>query len=468
MFLQIGFDYNKGLNVVDAYDFLIGVLYFVVIYAGFNFYKNRTYSKNKQISNYFKYGILCKLFAAFLYVLYHQFILGSGDTFFYYLDSRYIAEYCNWNLFDMATYLKPYTITSEYEIFYEVKWVYNLDNFMYNASLLFVIKVSMILNYFSLNSYTATSLLFGTLTFLSTWQIFKTLVKYFGKYHKILAISFLFFPSVLFWANGVSKDSISFSMVCLIFVSILNIIHFKRKIALNAALLIVYTYVIITVKGYILASMIPGLLLMIYLSLNKSISNNVTRKILAPLILVIVIVGTIFLSNNLYLFDVRFTGSTKNLATAATNQQNYLQYAGSAYNLGIATDNFFILFPLSIIVTLFRPFAWEISNISMILAFFESLLVSILSYFVFVKFGIKNSIRKIFTNQFLAFSFTFTIVLGIIVGSSSGNFGTLIRYKMPCIPFFISNLLILFVNYNENYPLKKMSLLRKFIMKHIV
>jgi hypothetical protein len=37
----------------------------------------------------------------------------------------------------------------------------------------------------------------------------------------------------------------------------------------------------------------------------------------------------------------------------------------------------------------------------------------------------------------------FTIIFGIGVGTNSGNFGTLVRYKIPLMPFYLAALYIL-------------------------
>jgi hypothetical protein len=42
------------------------------------------------------------------------------------------------------------------------------------------------------------------------------------------------------------------------------------------------------------------------------------------------------------------------------------------------------------------------------------------------------------------FLFTFSMIFAFAVGLSTGNFGTLSRYKIPCMPFFAALLIILY------------------------
>jgi hypothetical protein len=43
----------------------------------------------------------------------------------------------------------------------------------------------------------------------------------------------------------------------------------------------------------------------------------------------------------------------------------------------------------------------------------------------------------------LTMCFVFSLIFAISVGISSGNFGTLVRYKIPLMPFYLSGLYIL-------------------------
>ena len=49
----------------------------------------------------------------------------------------------------------------------------------------------------------------------------------------------------------------------------------------------------------------------------------------------------------------------------------------------------------------------------------------------------------IFQNHLLTFSFFFSILFAYSVGLTTSNFGALVRYKIPCIPFFIATLFIM-------------------------
>jgi len=64
---------------------------------------------------------------------------------------------------------------------------------------------------------------------------------------------------------------------------------------------------------------------------------------------------------------------------------------------------------------------------------------------IFIKRGgIINFFKKTFTEPIVAFCLLYTIVFFAFVGVTTGNFGSLVRYKIPAIPFLISGLIIIY------------------------
>jgi len=45
-------------------------------------------------------------------------------------------------------------------------------------------------------------------------------------------------------------------------------------------------------------------------------------------------------------------------------------------------------------------------------------------------------IRFVLTDSMILFCFSFAIIFGLFVGTITLNFGTLVRYKIPCLPFY--------------------------------
>jgi hypothetical protein len=82
----------------------------------------------------------------------------------------------------------------------------------------------------------------------------------------------------------------------------------------------------------------------------------------------------------------------------------------------------------------------------------------LLFIYVFFRVGPINFIGSFFKDPMIFFCFFFSIVFAIFVGATTLNFGTLVRYKIPCLPFYIIALFIILDIYNKK---KKNLLLKK-------
>ena len=55
----------------------------------------------------------------------------------------------------------------------------------------------------------------------------------------------------------------------------------------------------------------------------------------------------------------------------------------------------------------------------------------------------------ILTDPLIMYCFLFSFVFAIFVGASTLNFGTLVRYKIPCLPFFTISLFLIYEKVKE-------------------
>jgi hypothetical protein len=101
------------------------------------------------------------------------------------------------------------------------------------------------------------------------------------------------------------------------------------------------------------------------------------------------------------------------------------------------------VFPSAVFAGLFRPLVWESNNIVM----FFSALENAFLLFVFLKTMWMTKLFKFFSyvtsDPLLVFCFLFSIFFAGSVGIATSNFGALVRYKIPCIPFFLATLYII-------------------------
>ena len=141
----------------------------------------------------------------------------------------------------------------------------------------------------------------------------------------------------------------------------------------------------------------------------------------------------------------------ENLAETARITAEWIHYVsireqGSAYTLGdfdYSPVGMLSKFPQAVWVSLYRPHLWEVNNVVMLLSALESFALLLFTIYVIYKTGIMKALQLISSKPILIFCFMFSIVFAFAVGISTYNFGSLVRYKIPLYPFFVSGLFIL-------------------------
>ena len=101
------------------------------------------------------------------------------------------------------------------------------------------------------------------------------------------------------------------------------------------------------------------------------------------------------------------------------------------------------MFPMAIITTLFRPYPWEAKNPVMLISAIESAILLVFFVFTVYKFGIKLFFRKIFSSPILTFMLCYSLFFAGLVAITTNTFGSLVRYKILTMPFFLALLIIL-------------------------
>lgn len=454
-------------NIFDfnLYDILVGLFFFTIILIVFYRYASKMYAFDNSKAKVFKRILLIKLIASIFFAMYHQFIYKGGDTLQYFSNSIAMNQYFGFDLFGLFGKLIKINLSGDYEFLTQLNMVE--DKYGYDSSLFAVLKIASIIGVFTGNSFYATSLFFSCISFFASWYHYNTLIKIYPNLNKALQLSILSVPSVLFWASGISKDSICISCVLIIFASLINLITLKVNILKNIIVVVFLLYAVYIIKSYIAFTIIPCILLWIALNYLKQIKNKDVRQILFPFVFISIVLLGAFFANRIASTDAKFSGKESFVEKARTQQAN-LQVAGSAYSLGTNSQNPLIVGLLGIVVSIFRPFIWEVSNPLMVLAFLESSLIMILFYFTFFKWGLGNAIGFLAKDSFILFTFAFTLIFASGVGASSGNFGTLLRYKIPCLPFLVSSLLIMFQKFTGSVNYIHQSALHRLLAKYFL
>ena len=432
------------MQYVFWYDWLISFLIIMTILI----WSKSFISKNHNdilINKYFSKAIALKVVGSLAFSIYHIYMYGGGDTFGYFLTGQSITKTfftAPADFFSLA-FLPLSDISNLVD---RVEWLYP-DNIMWTAeSNYFSARIAAIIELFTFQAYLPTALIYSLISFWGIWKCFKFFNKLFPGQDKIIAISFLYFPTVVFWGSGLGKDSVSLGAICGLTVCAYQIFIYKTKLIKNAIGMALCLFVLFIIKAYIaLAFMMPLALSITFIYIG-GVKNILGKIVVVPLLIGILLGSAILLNGYIQNNFLQFSVESINSRIIVAN--TVLQEAGSAYDLGIKPEDINGLgdmlpfFPKAVVATWYRPWLWEAKNPAMLLSALESVFLLFLTLIILIR-GYFLKIFYIFLRNPVLFSlFVYAFIFSGLIGLSTGNFGTLVRYKIPMLPFLVMVLLL--------------------------
>lgn len=310
-----------------------------------------------------------------------------------------------------------------------------------------IVKISAIFDLLTFSSYSSTALLFALVSFVGMWMFFLTFYEQYPQLHRWFAMAAFFIPSVFFWGSGLLKDTITLGCLGVATYQVYRIFIKKKFGIRHIVLLAVSLYGIYSIKIYILLTFLPAAIVWVFLANLDSIRSPVLRIMLAPFMITCAIGLGYFAMLKAGEDNEKY--SLSNVAKTAQVTAYDIRYytgrdAGSGYSLGELDGTFgsmIRLAPQAVNVSLYRPYLWEVKNPFMLLSALESLLLLVLTLYIIVKknIGLTTSI----SNMNVLFALIFSIAFAFAVGVSTYNFGTLVRYKIPLLPYFLVALILI-------------------------
>jgi hypothetical protein len=425
---------------MELKDLFLTPLYLGLFY-GIAFAVRKRFT-NPLTKKYFIPALSVKFLGAISLGLIYQFYYGGGDTFNYYMHVKTIYQAFT----DSPTAgLKLIFAKAEYDPD-TVK--YSAQMYWYNASTeYFVARVGGFCALFCFGTYTIVGLFFAAISFSGMWAMFLTFMRIYPLAYKKLAIAVFFLPSVFFWGSGLMKDSLCMGALGWTFYGFYHFLIVRKNMSTALIMGSIGIYVLVSVKIYILLSFMPPALLWVFNENNQRIKSAALRLLLKPLFLLMGLGAGFLGATNLTAGDERY--DVEKIGERSKINQEYLtKFAtnGSAYDIGSfdgSLGSIVTVAPQAIVVALYRPFLFEARNPVMILSALEATLFIYLTVTLFYRTGFFKSLQLIAARPILTFCFLFSIIFAIAVGINSGNFGTLVRYKIPLMPFYLSALYIM-------------------------
>ena len=399
-------------------------------------YVIRPYATTLTNRKYFLPALTIKFLGAIMLGMIYQFYYSGGDTFNYWqYGSRWIWEaFLDDPLLGLQLIFTSGENLPEAYIYTSRIWYFG-DSHSY-----LIVRIAAFFDLFTFHTYGATALFFAVFSFSGLWAMYSALDR---KYPNTRWLHlFLFIPTVFFWGSGILKDTITLGALGWLTYACINIIEFRQRNVLQWMIGLLAAYIIFNIKIYILICFIPTIFIWLFLKNSRQIKNVVVRVLVLPLLFLFF--GLIGYASLNQIASQSSKYNLDNIAKRAAINAYDIRYGWGArtggdggYDLGELDGSWQSMvtkMPMAINVSLFRPYLWEVRNPLMLLSALESSFF--LGWTLWLIFW-KKTFFTIFKDPFLVFCLAFALLFAFAVGVSTFNFGSLMRYKIPLIPFYM-------------------------------
>ena len=416
-------------------EFILFPVYVALFY--FLFSARRKNYTDPILKHYHKQGFWIKVVAVLAFTFFNT-MLSVGDSYLLFYTEG--ADLCHKILKDFSHIKWLYLPSSEFDQTLlknpaNMGYLKGENNYM-------IVRITAILSFLSFQKYLILNLFFSMLSFSGVWRLYRFFYEQYPHLHKQLAIAILYLPTFVFWSSGILKDPICTGALGWITYALYETFYKKKDIIKNVIILFVAGYLLYVIKVYILISYVPFFILFLVLKNVNLVKSKVLR--------ITLVLGLIVLAMGLFTTVMEqlagtlggYGGSdvTKNISIY---QKAYAEQedVGSSFSLGVEYDgsvqSLIKIAPAAIIATFYRPFIWESKKISTLLSSFESLIIMFFTLSVLFKAGPVNFVKSIAKDPTIMYCLLFALLFALFVGATTANFGTLVRYKIQCMPFYI-------------------------------
>jgi hypothetical protein len=450
-------------DLISPYEYVLLPVYIFIFLVATRILVELFY-KDQLIQKYIYFGLSLKIIGGLFGTLVFNYYYHGGDIGTYYNESRILANL----IFEHPETIFRIFLYAPHGSDTELKNLLLNLNYINAMDTLVVLKITTFLNLFTFNSYLVTTFLFSFISFWCIWKLVTLLFELYPNNKQSIVIAFFAAPSLIVWGSGILKDTICFSCLCITHYYLYRIFIQNKFRSIYLFYILFAGYIILNVKIYILLAYAPCFSFMVTQHYKKTIQNTFLRSMIAPFIVIFSLALSYIVVTQLGAQKERF--SSEKILETAKIQRDYLHAVsvkseGSSYSLGDMDNGVFdyaLKMPAAINVALFRPYIWESKNPIMLLSALESSFVLYYTYILFRKRKLKNTLALLSKDVNLQFFLLFGLLFSFMVGITTYNFGSLVRYKIQGFPFYIAAILLL---YNLQPDIKEKSFRFKSFLK---
>lgn len=445
------------MNHFTVIDYVFGPIVLILIIILVRVRKYRKLEDHPEYA-YFTKGMYAKLFGGISFLLIYTIYYGEGDTTNYFFDASCMVRLMLMDFPAFWKIMREGLNVSNYFLFNDITgwpiyWRGDIGTF-------WVVRIATFAVFISAGSIVVSTLIFAAISFGGAWQLYKLFIYEFPDLKKEMAIAVFFVPSVFFWGSGIMKDTITLACVGYYSFAVYSAFIKREKIFWNIVVLIIASFFIIKIKPYIFFALVPGTTIWVINHYSRTIQNKLVKVLVGPIMLGVAVGGGyLVLASMSDLLGNYSVDEILNRAVVTNVDLKADYYAGNSFDIGDfdpTVSSMLSKAPAAINVALFRPYLWEARNIVMLISGVEGFFILAFTILILFRVRIFRFFFHLNKSHLLVFSLIFSLFFSFSVGISTSNFGSMVRYRIPALPFFIASLFI--INYYEKEKKKKIEL----------
>lgn len=296
----------------------------------------------------------------------------------------------------------------------------------------FFVAILSFINLATGNNYWVSSLWFSFFAFSCSYRLVIKLDSVFPALRLASRIALLFIPSVVVWSSGIIKESLAFAAVAILAVHFLSLMRWQKPTWLDYLAVAFYTYLLLSLKYYWGAVLIPSMVtsLIVHWTFARKQRNRWAAAGVWIVVFLLVSVIASFTHPNFYMerFLVVIV-ENHDVFVRISRPENIIGF----YNLSADWLSILVNSAWALLSGLFRPVIFEATSMTGFVAGAENLFFLVL---VFWKLKFIRPPQDKDTLIVLT-AIVYVVVLCIFLALSTPNFGTLSRYRVGFLPFFV-------------------------------
>jgi hypothetical protein len=378
---------------------------------------------------------MCGILLWIIYTYYYT-DRSTGDIFKFYDDAKHIYQalpehplhYVQMvtGINTDATYLKPYYSQMH-------NWYKPWEGAKFHDNKL-IIQFNALVYLFSFGYYNVHTVFICFLSLIGLTGIYKTFSSVLVYKRRELAVAVFLVPSVLFWASGVLKEGIIVFALGMLMYHLYQWLYDETKKWRSFFLFFLSAILLLLAKMYVFVAIAPVIVSLIIV--KKTSNKRVFLKFLSVHFLFFILAVNVYRLhidwNTLLFLHQKQMGF---LQTAMTDK------AGSYIPINYLKPEVMSLIrntPQALFNTLFRPHLFESTSPFIAFSALENLflLIVLIIAITFFKKPDEDKLPLFFTCVFFVF------MLSLLIGLVTPVLGSIVRYRIPLIPFYIIALII--------------------------